>query len=281
MAVWGGSPVELANSAFGAGSFIVALMLFAGFVHSSVYYGYFHLESSAIGFDSVELALRSLRLVTFPVLITLALAVVLPRLPELLPMLGVPAGLIHRILRAGRAVARAYLAFVAAGIVLMLLWRYIQPFVWAAPLLVACGLVLGQTSAAAAADTTRPGRPWTRVLPVAGAALFLMWVVALAAGQLGRQDAERDAERIEQRVAVLIHSTEQLSITGPFGLKVEDLGEGLHYRYRYSGLRLLVERDHRYYLLPLGWNHDTDPTYVIDDDESIRVELRPGTQPRQ
>ncbi|MCX4231824.1 hypothetical protein [Streptomyces ortus] len=255
-------------------------MLFAGFVHSSVYYGYFHLESSAIGFDSVELALRSLRLVTFPVLITLALAVVLPRLPELLPMLGVPAHLIHHILRAGRAVARAYLAFVAAGIVLMLLWRYIHPFVWTAPLLVACGLVLGQTSAAAPAPTRR-GRPWTRVLPVAGAALFLMWVVALAAGQLGRQDAERDAERIEQRVAVLIHSTEQLSITGPAGLKAEDLGEGFHYRYRYSGLRLLVERDHRYYLLPLGWNHNTDPTYVIDDDESIRVELRPGTQPRQ
>ncbi|GHA71485.1 hypothetical protein GCM10010372_83120 [Streptomyces tauricus] len=280
MAVWGGSPVELANSAFGAGSFIVALMLFAGFVHSSVYYGYFHLESSAIGFDSVELALRSLRLVTFPVLITLALAVVLPRLPELLPTLAVPAHLIHRILRAGRAVARAYLAFVAAGIVLMLLWRYIHPFVWTAPLLVACGLALGQTSAAAP-EPTRRGRPWTRALPVAGAALFLMWVVALAAGQLGRQDAERDAERIEQRVAVLIHSTERLSITGPAGLKAEDLGEGLHYRYRYSGLRLLVERDHRYYLLPLGWNHKTDPTYVIDDDESIRVELRPGTQPRR
>lgn len=280
MAVWGGNPVELANSALGAGSFIVALMLFAGFVHSSVYYGYFHLESSAIGFDSVELALRSLRLATFPVLITLALAIVLPRLPELLPALGVPAHLIRRIRRAGRVVARAYLAFVAAGVVLMLLWRYIQLFAWAAPLLVACGLLLGQTSAAAPV-ATRPRRPWDRALPVVGAALFLMWVVALAAGQLGRQDAERDAERVVERVAVLVHSTEQLSITGPPGLIIEDLGEGLHYRYRYSGLRLLVERDHRYYLLPLGWNHDTDPTYVIDDDETIRIELRPGTQPRR
>jgi len=280
MTVWSGSPVELANSAFGAGSFIVALMLFAGFVHSSVYYGYFHLESSAIGFDSVELALRSLRLATFPILITLALAVVLPRLPELLPALGVPVPFIRRMRRAGRAVARAYLAFVAAGIVLMLWWRYIQPFAWTAPLLVACGLILGQTSAAAPAAARRR-RLWDRALPVAGAALFLMWVVALAAGQLGRQDAERDAERLVRRVAVLVHSTEQLSITGPPGLTVEDLGKGQHYRYRYSGLRLLVERDHRYYLLPLGWNHEIDPTYVIDDDETIRIELRPGTQPRR
>ncbi|WP_247706342.1 hypothetical protein [Streptomyces liliiviolaceus] len=280
MAVWSGSGVELANSALGAGSFLVGLMFFAGFVHSSVYYGYFHLESSAIGFDTVELALRSVRLVTFPVLITLAVAVVLPRLHELLPLLGVPAYLTRRVRRAGRAVARAYLAFVAAGIGLMLAWRTIQSFAWAAPLLVACGLVLGQTSAAAPA-VARPRRMWDRALPVAGAALFLMWVVALSAGQLGRQDAERDAERLVERVAVLVHSTKPLSITGPSGLVIEDLGEGLYYRYRYSGLRLLVERDHRYYLLPLGWNHDTDPTYVIDDDETIRIELRPGTQPRR
>ncbi|GHA72564.1 hypothetical protein GCM10010372_84070 [Streptomyces tauricus] len=213
---------------------------------------------------------------TFPVLITLAVAVVLPHLHELLPLLRVPAHLTRRVRRAGRAVARAYLAFVAAGIGLMLVWRTIQPFAWAAPLLVACGLILGQTSAAAPA-VARPRRMWDRALPMAGAALFLMWVVALSAGQLGRQDAER----LVEHVAILVHSTKPLSITGPPGLVIEDLGEGLHYRYRYSGLRLLVERDHRYYLLPLGWNHDTDPTYVIDDDETIRIGLRPGTQPRR
>ncbi|MCX5255143.1 hypothetical protein OOK27_13500 [Streptomyces canus] len=156
---------------------------------------------------------------TFPVLIALALAVVLPRLPELLSAPGIPTPVIRRLRRGGRAVARAYLAFVAAGIILLLVWRYTKPFAWTAPLLVACGLILGQTSAAAPAAARRR-RLWDRALPVAGAALFLMRVVALAAGQLGRQDAERDAERVVQRVAVLVHSTEQLSITGPPGLVI-------------------------------------------------------------
>lgn len=43
---------------------------------------------------------------------------------------------------------------------------------------------------------------------------FLMWAVALTARQLGRQDARHDADNIVRRVAVVVLSTEQLSI-GP------------------------------------------------------------------
>lgn len=42
----------------------------------------------------------------------------------------------------------------------------------------------------------------------------------------------------------------------------------------------LAERNQRYYyLLPLGWQHRTDPTYIVVDDDSMRIELFPGTQP--
>ncbi|MGW7391153.1 hypothetical protein [Streptomyces venezuelae] len=274
-----GKASEIANSLFGAGSFIVGLMLYTGFVHSRAYYGYFRLDVFAVGFDPIEMALRSLRLATFPVLMTLSLVGVLPVLPQLLPSLGVPDRTVRAVARAARAVARAHLAFVAAGLLLMLAWRYGHPwsFRWAAPLLVAVGLLLGQSDAA----TTAPGhrhRPGHRAVAVIAASLFLMWVVALAAGELGRQDAHRDAGQLVRRVSVVVLSTDTLSMNGP-GLKVEDLGKDTHFRYRYSGLRLLVERERRYYLLPLGWRHDTDATYVVEDDDDIRIDLYPGTQP--
>ncbi|MEU4999928.1 hypothetical protein [Streptomyces sp. NPDC021622] len=276
-----GKAAEIANSVFGAGSLILALMLYTGFVHSRAYYAYFHLDVFSVGFDPVEMALRSLRLATFPVLITLSLAGILPRLPGLLPSLGLPGRITRRVDGAARAVARAHLAFVAAGVILLLAWRFGQPwsFRWAAPLLVAVGLLLGQSGAAGRAAGS-PSRPWHRAVPVITASLFLMWVVALAAGELGRQDARHDAEQLVRRVSVVVLSTEQLSIRGP-GLKAEDLGKDRHFRYRYSGLRLLVERDRRHYLLPLNWHHDTDATYVIEDDENIRIDLYPGTQPRR
>ncbi|MET7763301.1 hypothetical protein ABZS71_15195 [Streptomyces sp. NPDC005393] len=108
-----------------------------------------------------------------------------------------------------------------------------------------------------------------------------MWVVAEAAGQLGTRDARADAQHLVRRPAVVALSTERLSMTGPGGLRAEDLGPRVHFRYRSSGLRLLLERGSRYYLLPLGWNHRTDPTYVMEDDDSVRIELLPVTQRRR
>jgi hypothetical protein len=270
--------MELINSAVGATSFIGALMLYAGYIYTNAYFGYFHLDSLAMGFSTFELVMRSLRLAAMPALEVLALALLVPAIPRLLIALHLPERHLRRSHELGRAIARAYLGFVAAGVVLMLLWRWIQPFAWSAPLLVAAGVLLGQTRAAAPASESRRSS-WERAVSLLVAGLFLIWVVALVAGQLGRQDARRDADQLVRRVAVVVLSTDPLSIAPP-GPHVEDLGRGAHYRYRYTGLRLLIERDHRYYLLRLGWQKSTDPTYVIEDDDTIRIELRPGTQPR-
>lgn len=273
-----GSPTELINSVVGAASFVSALMLYAGYIYTNAYYGYFHLDSFAVGFDTFELVIRSLNLAALPALEVLVLALLFPYLPRLLTTLHVPAHHVRRLRAAGQAVARAHVAIVAAGAALLLLWRWIQPYAWSAPLLVATGLLLGRTRAATPPGTAPPPA-WRRTAALLAAGLFLIWAVALLAGDRGRHDAHHDAGQLVRRVAVVVLSTDRLSFAPP-GPAVEDLGRGTHYRYRYSGLRLLIERDQRYYLLPLDWHKSTDPTYVIKDDDDIRVELRPGTQPR-
>ncbi|WP_343040730.1 hypothetical protein [Streptomyces typhae] len=267
--------LDYANSVLGTGSFAVALMLYAGYLYITAFYSYFHLGTFAVGFDSLEFALRSLRLVTLPVFAALALVFLVPHVPELLSLLGVDEPRVRAVRERGHRLARLGPLLIAVGVVLMALWRHLHSFTWLAPLCVAAGLLLGQTSAAARGRRRRRG--WERALSLLVAGVFLMWVVALEAGDLGRRDARRAGDRLMNRVAVVVLSTERLSMTGP-GVAVEDLGRDLHYRYRYSGLRLLVERDHRYYVLPLGWRHDRDATYVIEDDDSVRVELRPGSR---
>lgn len=253
-------------------------MLYAGYIYTNAYFGYFHIDTFAVGFDTFELVMRSLRMATLPALEVLTPALLALGLRSELTARGFPGEHFGHLLDAGRVVARAYLVFVAVGVVLMLLWRWIHPYGWTAPLLVAAGLILGRTSAAAPSDEPR-GSAWETAVSLLVAGLFLIWVVALVAGQLGRQDARHDADQLVRRVAVVVLSTERLSIAPP-GPVAEDLGRGVHYRYRYGGLRLLIERDHRYYLLPLGWKKKTDPVYVVEDDDTIRIELRPGTQPR-
>ncbi|MEU1031065.1 hypothetical protein ABZ402_20360 [Streptomyces mirabilis] len=254
-------------------------MLYAGYIYTSSYFGYFRLNAFAVGFSTFELVVRSLRLATLPALEVMSLVLLVPALPRLLPLLHVPDHHVRRIRDLGRAAAQAYLWFVVAGVVLMLLWRWIQPYGWTAPLLVAGGLLLGLTRVANPTGQVRQRAPWERAGSLLVAGLFLIWVAALVAGELGRQDAQRDAEQVVRRVAVVLMSTERLDFAPP-GPRYEDLGKGVHYRYRYTDLRLLLERDHRYYLLRLGWDHDTDPTYVIEDDDTIRIELRPGVLPR-
>ncbi|MFF3878698.1 hypothetical protein [Streptomyces sp. NPDC001978] len=272
-----GSYPELLNSVAGAASFVGALLLYAGYIYTNAYFGYFHLDTFAVGFDTFELIVRSLRLATLPALGSLALALLVPGLLRMVAGLPLPERHGRWLRRAGVAAARCYLAFVGCGVILMLVWRWIQPFNWLAPLLVVIGLLLGRTRAAAPTGGSHSSA-WERSVSLLVAGLFLIWMVALVAGQLGRQDARHDTDQLVRRVSVVVLSTDRLSISSP-GLVVEDLGQGVHYRYRYSGLRLLIERDHRYYLLSLGWRRSTDPTIVIEDDDSTRIELRPGTQP--
>ncbi|MFI0239677.1 hypothetical protein [Streptomyces sp. NPDC016845] len=264
-----GIRLDLVNSLVGAASFVGGLMLYAGYIYTNAYFGYFRLDTFAVGFDTFELVMRSLRLATLPVLEVLTLLLLAPALPRLLAALRVPAHHVERVRGAGRAAARAHLVPVAAGAVLLSLWRWVQPYGWVAPLLVAGGLLLGQAQAAGA----RAG--WERAVSLLMAGLFLIWAVALVAGALGRQDAEADARLIVRRPSVVVLSADRLSIAPP-GPRGQDLGKAAHYRYRYEGLRLLVERDHRYYLLPLGWERRTGPIYVIEDDDSVRIEIRPG-----
>ncbi|MEU7485723.1 hypothetical protein [Streptomyces sp. NPDC042319] len=271
-----GRGIEFANTALGASSLFLALMLYAGLMHNASYYGYFHMDTFAVGFDALELAVTSLRLMTLPVLTTLALVAFLPRLPEFLTTLGVPAVVLRTMRQYGAVLARGHLFFVAFGIALLFFWRFLQPHTWVAPLLVMCGLLLGQTAAAAPGPgAAKPVRH--RAVPLAVAAIFGMWLIALAAGRMGQADAEADAAGVARRVPVVVFSTELLSMTGPPGLDAPvDLGAGKHFRYRYTGLRLLVERHDRYYLIPTGFDRDSDPTYVIKDDDSVRIELHPG-----
>ncbi|HET6856657.1 MAG TPA: hypothetical protein VFH94_06110 [Streptomyces sp.] len=265
------------NGAVGASSFITALMFYAGIMHSSAYYSYFRLNVFALGLGLPQVVIWSLRLLTFPLMITLAVVALASRAPEIAHLLHIPGHVTARVRRFGTMAARLSPAMVAAGVLLMVLWQHIQPYGWSAPLLVALGLAVGQTDAA---NSAPPGRGWWRKgLPVAVAGLCLVWAIALVAGQLGAQDARKAATHLNRRTAVVALSTERLSITGP-GIVAEDLGKGAHYRYRYSGLRLLFERDRIYFVLPLGWHHRTDATYIIEDDDTIRIELLPGTQPR-
>ncbi|MGW2411368.1 hypothetical protein ACWCV5_04160 [Streptomyces tubercidicus] len=277
-------------------SFLVAIMYFLGAVYMTAFYSYFRLDAFNLGLGFAEMAMQSLNVVTAPTAIVCVLAVLIARH---LATASAPTTqsdtdedgrerLIRTLESALRAVARAHLYIVGSGLALLLLWPWLGAFRWTAPLLLGFGVALGQSSwarsrsratdgGAAVPSAAAPSGTWSRAVPVFTAGLLVMWGLSLATGALGEREARRAAVNLVRHPAVVLLSTDRLSLAGP-GLEVKDLGAKAHYRYRYTGLRRLIERNGRYYLLPLGWTYRTGPTYVIQDGGDLRVELLPGTQ---
>jgi hypothetical protein len=98
----------------------------------------------------------------------------------------------------------------------------------------------------------------------------------MATAQLGDHDARIRANNVTRWTGVVVLSAKPLSLPK---IRMEVLGNDLALRYRYTGLRLLIEDGGRYFVVPLGWNPRTQPVYVIRESDKTWIGLMPGTQP--
>lgn len=253
----------VAKTLVGQASFIAALMFYLGAVYTSTYYGYFHLPAFALGFGFPAFVVQSLNLLTLPVLVagSVILIVVSIKLP--------PSPLARFLSAMLTTAARFHLVVLVAGLVLLLLWRHIQPYGWAAPVTLAAGLLLGLRNTA---SDERPCKLRHRAVPLVAAGLLLLWAVTLGAAYMGRQQARVHAQHVGHWTGVLALSSKRLSL---HGVREEDLGAGLRHRYRYTGLRRLVEGAYGYYVVPLGWRAGRDPVYVIPKGDETWIGFTP------
>jgi hypothetical protein len=74
----------------------------------------------------------------------------------------------------------------------------------------------------------------------------------------------------------VIYSSKRLQISGPGVTVVELPAASAEYRFRYSGLRLLIHSGGRWFLLPEGWSRSNAATVILlRDDGDTRVDLHP------
>ncbi|MFG2332964.1 hypothetical protein ACGFMM_25540 [Streptomyces sp. NPDC048604] len=272
-----GSPMGLLKAVIAQGTFIAALMFYLGAMYSSTYYGYFHLSLSTLDLGFGELVTQSLHMLKLEVLVAAGVLVLLVAAPRLRARPRTAAGTGPPAPSRAEAVAhRLSLPVVVLGLVLLALWTEIQPYGWVAPMIVAAGLLLGQFRDA---EGRRPEGFRRRALPVFAAGLFGFWGLTQLTVQTAERDAAARARHVVDWTGVVVLSRNPLAF--PSGkVKVRTLPEGLLHRYRYTGLRLLLERDGRYHVVPLDWNVQRDTIYVIRESDAVWVGLTPGTQPK-
>jgi hypothetical protein len=107
--------------------------------------------------------------------------------------------------------------------------------------------------------------------------LSLFWAVSRYANALGIQYAQRYAATLIDQPSVDVYSKQRLYIKSGGVLEARIGDADSTYRFRYSGLRLLLRSGGSYYLLPASWSARHGVVIVLPEDQSMRFEYTTGT----
>lgn len=123
---------------------------------------------------------------------------------------------------------------------------------------------------AAVRRISRYALAWVAVIVVAGS----FWTANSFAAAYGRGRALDDAASLEHRPEVVLDTKEPLQDV-PTGVERTEIAaaDKDSYRFRYRGLRLLVESNGRLFLVPARWVAGGSETLVVPYDDSVRVGL--------
>jgi hypothetical protein len=113
------------------------------------------------------------------------------------------------------------------------------------------------------------------VLVVVVLLLSVFWTTKDLAQALGRDHARDLENSLGARPAALVYSERRLHIDAS-GVKETQLAGQNGYRFHYTGLRLLVRSNGKYFLIPDRWSAREGVIVVLPDNDTLRLEFSPG-----
>lgn len=126
-----------------------------------------------------------------------------------------------------------------------------------------------------------------RLILAAIVVVSLFWSFAISAQNSGDRLARGWGDQPSSRPDITVVSREDLGLRGP-GVEVERVpagtgspgGDGQTPWYRYTGLRLLIYSNDRWFLIPEQWGKDGDHrAFVLADSADLRIETAPPGSP--
>jgi hypothetical protein len=265
---------------------IVALAFWFGWTMTNARSAYFGIDGSMLGFSTTDYVLRSADAAFVPIAVVFLASFMAIILHGLMQRAVTGQGL--------KAVRRVAITGAMLGIVLTVfgVWAMFEPLpvrtnylvppviLGLGPSLIAYSWwTLRHVMAPNKKEVDRVVPMWERsgyVIAVALALLGVFWASSLYASALGRGRAEALAENLSSRPAVTVFSTKSLGINAEGVTVTKITTDSSAYKFRYSGLRLLIRSANKYFLVNEGWSHERGVTIVLQDTPDIRLEFTPG-----
>ncbi|MGW0732306.1 hypothetical protein [Streptomyces sp. NPDC002851] len=273
------------------GSVIVGLLYYLGNRYRSAYYSYFGISTRDLQLTPQDYLLDSPTALFLPLWIALILGLI-----GIVLFRWVERWLSHQATFKQRRIGAQAVAGLGAVLLLISFPVLMEPTWWqhgvlrglpnswlrelVPPLLVAVGaLLLLFALYLRRGPGRRRDRFWSIAegLLLAAVAMILFFDMSRYAYGAGMSRAQDDAERgYRGSTPVLVHSRTPLhpSTAGPRLVSCQDHGPKFRpYQYSCRGFRILAKSDTRYFLVPQRRPPDGDITYILRDDDNVRVEV--------
>jgi hypothetical protein len=281
------SVLETATLVLAPTTVITALLFYFGWAQTNALFGRLGIDQSALGFTVQDYMLRSVNSTFRPLSVVLLAAVAgLSAHIGLTRAMATPGrdGLAGRLWPVPMVVGGLLLLAGLSGLWGLVRYRVDFPVV---PLSLGAGLGLlaygaflrGQAPErrAATAAVPRTLLAARRTVVAIFVLVMLFWSVAVYAQARGVREAARVAATISRRPDVTVYSARRLHLTGPTIRETELRGPDTAYRFRYTGLKLVVRSGGKWFLLPASWTPGNGgAALLLPDTDELRVEFRPG-----
>jgi hypothetical protein len=109
----------------------------------------------------------------------------------------------------------------------------------------------------------------------------LFWAVGSYAINVGTGRAQQTEEQLLQEADAVLYSERSLRLAVAGVAEVRCLDPDAAYRFRYDGLKLVLQSGDQYLLLPAGWTRENGTALLIPRSEAVRLEFAPPGQQRQ
>jgi hypothetical protein len=121
---------------------------------------------------------------------------------------------------------------------------------------------------------------WVALFVLVSVGLF--WAVGDYANLVGMARAQQLEFELQQPASadVVAYSEKRLNLQAPGIREAPCPYPDAAYRFRYEGLRLVLQSGNQYLLLPAGWTHANGTAILLPRNESVRLEFTPAGQAR-
>lgn len=270
---------------------LTSLLFFFGWSRAYWFYDYFGVHSTLLGLTSQDYVQQSLDGLFVPLTIVACVVLVALWIHTVLRS-RLAAGASPRLLRVLLpALAAVGLVLTAAGLWSVVATTVLNRYLAAAPISLAVGVVLlvyaGHLwrSTRAGGDGAAPPRAawlavaeWAGVFVLVGLSMF--WAANDYSAAVGRSRARQFVAELPIYPSAVVYSERSLNLRAPGVREVRCQDQEAAYRFRYDGLKLVLQSGDQYLFLPETWTPADGVAILMPRNDTLRLEFTPASAPR-